>query len=403
MHSRCTQVRVHDICKSAVTIFSQKSSTGEIPLVIIPSARNSLSLLLQVPSGVACLMQKFGQDIGEVSPGLKVMPAWYRVAYVVSKQANTYDAPVLFCPTSDDVRVNIDVVLVFRIVDAQKFVYKLGAKNFDEFLTGTVDEAIRMLVRGTTHKDVYWLRGDRAKDMLPRLNEVFAPVGVKFNDVKITSVWLPDSLANSLECTTMNDKAMDKLRRQNEYEMLQINMENTMQIEEIKRKLEQILVSEQGRKARAQLEFDQRKVKAEEDGRVALIEAEAKSQVMKLEMDTQLNRTQVTLDTLAVQEHARTQEYSCKTRSQAELDAEVRLIAAAWQEEKMICEAQATKHQASAEKEASKGLVEKRKHDLDLREKDILAHLGESGNFNLVGTSGDRLVSAMLTGKLKDL
>lgn len=349
------------------------------------------------------MMQKFGEDIGEAEPGLHILPAWYRIAYVVSKQANTYDAPVLLCPTSDDVRVNIDVVLIFRITDPRKFVYRLGAKNFDEFLSGTVDEAIRMLVRQTDHKTVYWLRGDRAKDMLPRLNSVFEGSGVAFSDVKITAVWLPDSLANSLESTTMMDKAMDKLKRQNEYEMLKINMENAMQIEEIKRRLEQVLVAEQGRGARAELEFDQRKVKAEEDGRVALIDAEAKSQVMKLEAQTQLNRTKVTLETLQVQEHAKAKEYDCKVRHDAEVDCEVREIAAGWNEKKMICEAGATKHEAAAEKEASRGLVAKRKHELDLREKEILATLAETGNFNLVGSSGDRLIGAMMTGKLSTL
>jgi len=166
---------------------------------------------------------------------------------------------------------------------------------------------------------------------------------------------------------------------------------------------EQTLVAEQGRGARAELEFDQRKVKAEEDGRVALIDAEAKSQVMKLETQTQLTRTKVTLETVQVQENAKAKEYDCQTRHHADLDAEVREIAANWQEQKMICEAEATKHEAAAEKEASRGLVQKRKHELDLREKEILGTLAETGNFNLVGNSGDKLVGAMMTGKLNNL
>jgi len=400
VHSRCTQVRVSDICAKSVSVFSKKSKEGEIPLVIIPTARNRLSLMMSVPSGISCLLQKFGQDMGEAEPGLHIKPSFWRIAYVVSRQANTYDAPVLRAPTSDDVMVNVDVVLVFKIVDASKFVYKLGAQNFDEFLSGTVDEAIRMMVRKETHKTVYWLRGDRTKDMLPRLNEVFEGSGVMFSDVKITSVWLPNELANCLENTTKMDKKMDKLKRENEYEMLRINMQTAMNIEEIKRRLEQTLVAEQGRANRAELEFDQRKVKAEEDGRVALIDAESTSQVTHLETETQLKRTKVTLETLQVQENAQAKEYDLTVRKEAELNGEVREITASMNEKTMICEAEATKYEAAAEKEASKGLIHARKHELDLREKEILASLAGTGNFNLVGTSGDRLVAAMMTGKL---
>jgi len=411
VHSRCTQVRVQDVCKSAVSVFSAKSKNGEIPLVIIPSARMSSSLMMQVPSGVTCLIQKWGKatpdrsfepdDPDQLKPGLHILPAYWRIAYCVSQQSNTYDAPVIACPTADDVRVNIDVVLIFKIVDAFKFVYKLGAQNFDDFLAGTVDEAIRMLVRKETHKTVYWLRGEKAgDDMLRRLNQIFEGSGCKFSDVKIVSVWLPDELAHYLENTTMMDKAMDKLKRQNEYEMLKINMENAMQIEEIKRRLEQSLVAETGRAARVELEFDQKKVKTEQDAAVAMIEANARSEVMMLETQTQLNRTKVTLETVRVQEDAKAQEYVSKIRYQAELDEEVRTIQAGWNEEKMLCEAAALTYEAGAEKDAARCLAKKRVHELNLREKTILGGLAGNGNFNLVGTSGDRLVNAVMTGRL---
>jgi len=400
VHSHCVQVHVGDICTQAISIFSKKSKDGSIPLVLVPGPRNLFSFMMEVPSGCTCLLQKFGQDIGEAKSGLHLVPSYVRIAYVVSNQACTYDAPVLNCPTADDVRVNIDVVLVFQIKDSGKFVYKLGAKNFDEFLTGTVNEAIRMLVRQQTHKDVYDLRGDRADMMLELLNKKFLETGVEFVDVKITSVWLPQALASSLEGTTMMDKAMEKLKRQSEFEMMQIKQESEMQIEEIKRRSEQVLVSESGRKRRAELEFEQRSVKAEEDARVALIEAEAKAEVMALEAKTQLNRTKTQLETYRVMEIAKAEADAAAEKIKAELEAEQESIKAGWQEEKMKCEAQATKHEASAEKEASRCLVAKRKHDLDLREKAILANLAETGDFNLVGSSGDQLISAMMSGKL---
>jgi hypothetical protein len=45
-----------------------------------------------------------------------------------------------------------------------------------------------------------------------------------------------------------------------------------------------------------------------------------------------------------------------------------------------------------------KNLAAKREHDLLMREKSILCQLADKGNFNLIGTSGDKLVNAMLQG-----
>lgn len=403
VHSRCVQVRREDIVSESVSVLSTKSVDGEIPLVLIPTPRNTASMFLTVPTGVACLMQRFGKAIEEeASPGLHLLPSYYRIAYVVSKQACTYDAPVRSCPTSDDVRVNIDVVIIFQIVKAHTFIYNLGVKNFDEYLRGTVDEAIRMLVRKETHKTIYSLRGENANVMLKLLNEKFEPYGVDFKNVKVTSVWLPPALAQALEETTMMEKKMDRLMRQNEYEVLQIKQESVMRIEEINRKSEQVLISEAGRKRRAELEFEQRSVKAEEEGSVGLIEANGKCDVNALETKTQLDRTKTQLETYRVRETAKSEASANLVKMKADLAEEEASIAASWQQEQMICDAKATTFEAAAEEEASECLKEKRRHELEIREKAILTKLAEQGNFNLVGSTGDKLIEAMMTGSFKN-
>lgn len=353
-----------------------------------------------MPSGCSCLVQRFGEDLGEFSPGLHIVPSYYRIAYVVTKQACTYDAPVLMCPTADDVRVSVDVVLVFNINDPQKFIFGLGATNFDEYLSGTVDEAIRMLVRKETHQTVYTLRGDRADLMLRLLNEKFQESGVHFSDVKIIAVWLPDELANCLEQTTQMEKAMEKLRRQTEFEVLEIKQESEMQVEEIKRKAEQVLVTENGRKRRAELQFQQKKVRADEEAGVATLEAEEKGEVALKRSQAKLNRTKTSLETARVDETSRTEAAANARRIRADTIAEEKEIEAQWMEEQMVCDAEATKFEADAEKEASKSLVAKRQHELELREKRILGKLAAGGHFKLIGTPGDQLVSAMMTGHL---
>lgn len=401
VHSRCVQIHCNDISSESVSMFNGKSAAGEIPLVLIPSGRPQFSLMMSVPTGVSCLMQRFGKDIGEASPGLHILPSYFRIAYVVTRQSCTYDAPVNYCPTSDDVRVNVDVVVIFQINNPSDFIYRLGAKNFDEFLSGTVDEAIRMLVRQQDHRSVYSLRGDRAEIMLKLLNDKFNHAGVHFSDVKITAVWLPDLLAGYLEKSTKLQKAMDRTKRQTEYEMLQISMESEMQIEEIRRRQEQVLVTEAGRKRRAELEFEQRSVKAEEDGRVAIIKAEGKVDVMKLTTNTELNRTKLKMETQRTSDIATAEANANVKKIAADLAEEEEVIKATVQMEQMVFDAEVTKYEADAESEASRHLAAKRSHELALREKGILGRLAEQGKFNLIGTPGDRMISAMMAGSFQ--
>lgn len=399
VHSRCVQVHVRDVVKQSVSILSSKSDAGEIPLVLIPEARSATSIFLEIPTGVYCLLQRFGKDVqGDVGPGLHLLPSWYRIAYVVTKQSCCYDAPVQNCPTADDVRVSVDVTLIFQIVDPHKFIYRLGAKNFDEFLSGTVEEAIRMLVRQETHQTVYSLRGERADVMLKMLNDKFIESGVTFHDCKVTAVWLPDILANSLEITTKMSKGMEKLKTANEYDFLQIRQDSEMQIEEIRRRQEQVLVAEAGRKRRAELEFEQRSVKAEENGEVAMIEANGKVEVDKLKCQTDLDRTKQEFTTWRITEIAKAESNSNSARIKADLMEEQAIIEASWKEEKMLNDAEVIKCEAAMEKEAIRNMAAKREHDLLIREKGILGQFATKGSFNLIGTPGDKLISAMLKG-----
>lgn len=402
IHSRCVQVRCKDVVANGLSLLSSKSIGGEIPLVLIPEARSVASVWLNVPTGVACLMQKFGADIGPATPGWHLYPAWYRIAYVVSKQSVCYDAPVLSCPTSDDVRVTVDVTLVFQIVDPRSFIYRLGAKNFDEFLSGTVDEAIRMLVRQETHKTVYALRGERSDMMLKTLNDKFTNAGVSFSDCKVTSVWLPDVLANCLEITTKLGKGMDVRVTEMVYDSLNIKLASEMQIEGIRRAQEQTLVAEAGKKRQAELQFEQRSVKAEEEGEVAMIISRGTVEVKMLTTQTDLDRTKQRLETWRVKELNDKETSAYAKRTQADLDCEKEVIKASWMEEQMIAQATITKCEAGVEKDAIASLAAKREHDLLLREKIILEKLADKGSFNLIGTSGDAMVGAVLRGSLSE-
>lgn len=401
VHSRCVQVNLSHLTRDAISVLSTKSAKGEIPLVLIPSKRWSWSLWMQVPEGCACLVQKFGKDIGEQAAGLHILPSWFRIAYIISTQYVSYDAPVLTCPTKDDVRVSVDVVLVFRIERAKDFIYRLGARNFDEFLSGTVDEAIRQLVRGVDVGSAFGLRGSRSEHMLQLLNEKFEFAGVVFKDVKVTSVWLPDILFQYLELSTTMAKEMLRAKAENEYEMLQIKQSSQMEIETIQQTTHATLVTEAGNKRRAEIEFEQNHVKAEEEGRIAFIAAETSAEVMTFKINNKLECTAKQLEAERVLSISKAEAKASAEKIAGELKAEEEEIRAGWMEKKMLCEAEAVRHLMVSEIVASKSLVAKRRHELLVQEKQIMGDIAQVGKFNLIGSPGDQIVNAVISGCLE--
>jgi len=408
-HSRCVQLDVNSI-KDAVSIFSTTSTDaqgrrGEIPLVLVPKHRSWFALggwWMTIPSGCKCLMQRFGRDCGVAQPGGSIKPPFYRIAYVVTQQSCTYNAPVKECPTSDNVRVSIDLVIVFMIRDAQAFVYKLGAVKFDQLLAGAVDEGIRILVRKQNHQTVWTLRGNRADAILTHLNNKFEGTGVVFNNCTITAVMLPPSLQSSLERTTELRKAMEKTKREQEYEIGEIKRKNDMGLEELKRKNEQTVVTEHGRKKRAGLEHEQKVVKADQDRQVLVIQTNEKTQVQLSETTALLSRTEIDAKRFRVETISKAEAEAEAMRVQADIDFENITLNAEAERQKYEGDAKAIALDAEAESATSKFLLEKRKFELDIREKEILNKLASKGNFNLIGDPGDKLIDSVMTGQFTE-
>lgn len=125
---------------------------------------------------------------------------------MVSRAAITYNAPTVQVPTADNVMVDVDISINFTIAQDENapsdFVYKIGAHNFNEYLSSKVEEAMRGLVYGVPHNKVNDLRESFAIDMLDSLRAKMAIFGIHMMNVKVTNVKLPVELQKRLEKTT---------------------------------------------------------------------------------------------------------------------------------------------------------------------------------------------------------
>jgi len=387
----------------AVSAFNHKNATGQFPLVMIPAHRTPFAgtgWWLTIPTGCHCLLQRFGKNVGVAPPGGSIKPPFYRIAYIVNSQSCTYNAPVKECPTSDNVRVGVDVVLQFNIRDAEAFVYNLGAVHFDQLLSGAVDEGIRRLVRNESHQTVRTLRGNRAESMLLMLNKKFEDAGVSFGNCTITAVILPDQLESSLEHTTEMRKSMIKAVRDHEFLMGEIDRKVDMDLEERNRKNEQTIVTETGKKNREEMRRAQQQVKSNELTMTAMSEANQAAQVKQIEIKAGFARCKVDMERSRVETLSKAEADAEAKRVQADIAFEKAQMNAIAEKDRLLGDGEAIKLDAAAEATATQHLHHKRKHELEMREKDILMKLAQKCNYNLVGEPGDRLVGALMSGHL---
>mmetsp|Transcript_6966 Transcript_6966/g.20896 ORF Transcript_6966/g.20896 Transcript_6966/m.20896 type:complete len:532 (-) Transcript_6966:335-1930(-) len=137
------------------------------------------NLHFTVPSGCYALVTRHGADLNYEGPDGKSTPVWpaglhyphppwVGVSNLITMQSIVLDLPVKACKTKDNVTVNVDVALVFRIMgDAargedpelvRKFVYEVKPRGLEQQLKDAQEEAVRALARSMRHTQIYGIR-----------------------------------------------------------------------------------------------------------------------------------------------------------------------------------------------------------------------------------------------------
>jgi len=404
MATQLIQARISDPSDS-LREFTSKSTNNRIPLVLIPHKRWCCSCTYTVPSGIFAIEQKFGKDLGEnvlADPGLRIKCSHTRVAYCITQQSCTYNAPVKSCPTSDNVMVDVDLTLVFRIgphpKEVKNFVYNLGAARFNEFLKSAVEEGIRELIRSTPHHKIYELRGGaQVAPMLLELNEKFKKFGVMFTKAAITDVHLGDQLAHTLQATTEFDSKIKEAIKGHENTMKKINHAAAQKLEELRRHNERLIQDIHAGKDRAIINREKQivdaenhrsvnKTKTEENAQIEVTRAESQKAMAHVTGQQDVEGTLATIKSETAAIFIRV-ERECKNKV---FSSEQRLKASE-------AECNAIKAQAEAEALASSSLKVVREHQLRMAKLEVLEVLGLNSKVTISGAQGDKLISEMLS------
>eukprot|EP00808_Paulinella_micropora_P022824 g77585.t1 len=375
----------------------------KVPLVLIPDDRNICSLpWFFNPSGHYGITQSRGVSPKELTKeGKNYGCSWTRVAYCVSQQSTTYSCPVRKCPTFDNVNIDVNIKLIFRIggdpQDVRNFAYMLGASRFDEFLHVSVQEAIRTLVRSS-----YWSEArdlfhthPGVKAILKGLNKIFNYFGVFFEQSIITDVVFSNpELRHTLEETTafqskvkehveshqfrikvsqlMLQRHMAQVERQHQLNLQHIGHER--KILEAKRR--EIMVDLEREREVALVEANRKMeetlIRAEAECQVAVRQATADMQPALLEGEKRGKVIQTLQDGVNGLMASEAELYSEELRAKA----------------KMI--------NAAAEEKAMDILRYARRHELRGKKCDMLKEMAGSRHIVISGERGDQVLEALL-------
>lgn len=399
-HSRLIQKEIRTVSCSDRE-FETTSNSRDIPIVLVPKSPFIFQVGVEIPSGCFVLWQQWLRDMGQIDPGIVwFWPSWNRISHIVTRAAITYNAPVLNCPTADNVMVDADLSVTFRIGPnveaARNFVYRLGAFRFDELLSAEIEERIRGLVQSQSHNKLNDMKGEFALEMLTTLNNKCNQYGVQILTVKVKDIILPQDLQDLLERTTAFKTKMTEKEKLHEdrvrileddasKELETIRRKNARKIQEIvaERKRYEIERREMEEKARGEARVEEIRAMTEAD--IALKKAQGDEQVAKVKArqnaESLLKKTQIECQKLKFE----TEQKVAMTVKEAEAQLKI-----------AESKSQAMVARAEAEAEGADSLAEKRRYELEWARLAVLEKIAGKGRRFISGDKGQAILNNLV-------
>jgi regulator of protease activity HflC (stomatin/prohibitin superfamily) len=172
------------------------------------------SFLVAVPEGAQALLLKSGKYDRTIGAGRHVVPPWIIVSHLVTVREIPFGALVVGIPTSDDVRVDVDLLLTFTIASPDRFVFAISAPDFDQVCQAAAADALRVLVRGKSADDMLDLSTVDTDHLRTVIGEAIVPYGVEVERVVVTRVRPPDQFMASREARRLAAARRDEQTEQ---------------------------------------------------------------------------------------------------------------------------------------------------------------------------------------------
>lgn len=366
------------------------------PIVLVPKHQVSRICCapmcwISIPHGFSAIVTRWGKDVegaeedGTWSDGFHWFCPCNRVARLVSRQYMIFDTPVRDCKTKDNITVNIDVLIVFKVTEARTFVYGIGPEKLDDLLRASQEEVLRQMAGDIEVKDIYDLFGtEKTKGYVESMNASFKEHGVEILSFTVRDVRIPDPMAKDFEDRTLYESKTIEAEMKQQSDTLNLNNE-----EELSKTKEVCDNSRMAAEAvhvtrKAEITKDVREVGAQMEKKIGMAAAEREAQIADLETNNSLECAKISTEQMLIEKDT-SLEIKAKTgKKSAEAEANEKnresdgLVEAA----KMI--SQGKQAQAAAERAAASAFAARRAQEQEIAKLMILEKLSENDMITVV-------------------
>jgi len=324
-----------------------------------------------------------------------------------------YDTPVKECPTADNVMVTIDISLVVRVDTSPgetgkhsgifSFVDTLGPQQLSPQLNAFQEEAVRDMARNRRYHEIYDLMDAKHDEQLENtrrnLNNHFGEYGIEITEIAVTNV----HFNNQDFVQEMAQPAI--YRQQDEFNKLEQSYQlKTIKIRESETKEKQIKKEDLEKfEAGLQRNVEEitkklKKIKADTSRELADIREQEKADILNIKSESNLEVSKIKSERdISI----------AKIRSSGQAEADAIEVETRVYVEKLKADAAvkisknravALDHQARAEMDAAKTLVQKRDYDQKFKHLRVLKGIAENRQCAITGNSGDNHIAQLLAG-----
>jgi regulator of protease activity HflC (stomatin/prohibitin superfamily) len=298
----------------AAAVFMRRDASGRIPIIIVPRRPNRIvnalvanaalvlaaglvgglalgnagvalaavalgivllvlgvfrAFLVRIPEGTVALLTRGGRYVGTIGPGLHVLLPWVIVSHLVTRREIPYEVPPVEAPTRETVRVRIDALLTFGIVDAYRFVYRISADDFDHVLRAAALDVLRSLARRLSVEEVMGLSQQEAEAVRAALDEEVNRFGAAVTRVNITFARPPEAFLQTQEARNLAVLQRAEQAERQALALQRLADDEALALQRVAARLERELAEVGGRTRQA-------------EARRQLVDAEAQAEALRL-------------------------------------------------------------------------------------------------------------------------
>ncbi len=151
-----------------------------------------------VKEGNAALVERLGRYRRTLEPGLNIIvPLLDSVALEDSLREQTLDIPPQQAITRDNVNLEVDAIIYWRIYNLERTYY--AVENVDFAMQELVITTLRSEVGKMAFQELFSSRDDINRALLDVLDEATAPWGLKVNRVEIQKLEPPQNVLDAMQ------------------------------------------------------------------------------------------------------------------------------------------------------------------------------------------------------------